>query len=173
MCFPNHHLDTHKLVLAFLRAVQNLPAADLLPARTGRGTLRSDLLRLELLLLSDDFDLDCIKPLIRSAIADDTDTLIWNQVYNVVTITESTPPPQPIASSVRQTPWLHSTGSFANSSKSHQGVDKVLKLELGPLYVGLPCFCKTYFRRVASLKIAAKAVFKECIRGSNPLFNKR
>jgi len=30
VCFLSHHLDIYKLVLAFLRAVQNLPAADLL-----------------------------------------------------------------------------------------------------------------------------------------------
>ncbi|KAH7007843.1 LOW QUALITY PROTEIN: uncharacterized protein B0I36DRAFT_378718 [Microdochium trichocladiopsis] len=48
-------------------AVQNLPAADLLPARTGRGSLRDDLLRLELSLRSDDFDFDRIKPLLNFA----------------------------------------------------------------------------------------------------------
>ncbi|KAJ3453176.1 hypothetical protein MRS44_018831 [Fusarium solani] len=59
--------DLRKLVLAFLSVAQNLPAARLLPARTGRGTLRSDLLQLELSLDSNDFNLDRIKPLLRLA----------------------------------------------------------------------------------------------------------
>ncbi|KAL2256834.1 hypothetical protein VTK26DRAFT_1045 [Humicola hyalothermophila] len=91
-----------KLVLAFLSAAQNLPAARLLPAATCRGALRSDLLRLELSLELDNFDLDGIKPLLRAALADNyDDALIWDRVYDAVT--ESTPPPRPIASSIQQT----------------------------------------------------------------------
>jgi len=51
-------------------------------------------------------------------------------------------------------------------------VDRVLKLELGPLYVGLPEFRNTYFRRMAGLKAASEAVFKNCTDGSHPLFSK-
>ena len=59
----------------------------------------SDLLRLELSLDSDDFDLDRIKPVLNAALADHLDdTLIWGRVYDAVT--ESTPPPRPIASSL-------------------------------------------------------------------------
>ncbi|KAJ6019364.1 hypothetical protein N7522_001431, partial [Penicillium canescens] len=46
---------------------------------------------------------------------------------------ESTPPPRTIASSLQQTPWLHKTSSFANSSEYRQDVDRVFKSELGPL----------------------------------------
>lgn len=84
---------------------------------------------------------------------------------------ESTPPPQPIASSLQQTPWLHKTSSFANSSEYRQDVDRVLKLELGPLFVGLPEFRKTYFGRVAGLETASEAVFKKCTEGTHPLFS--
>jgi hypothetical protein len=52
-----------------------------------------------------------------------------------------------------------------------QDVDRVLKLELGPLYVGLPEFRNTYFGRVAGLKAASEAVFKNCTDGSHPLFS--
>ncbi|RYP78609.1 hypothetical protein DL769_003170 [Monosporascus sp. CRB-8-3] len=109
--------DIHKLVLALLSTVQDLPAARLLPATTCRGTLRSDLLRLGLSLDSDDFDLELIKPLLEAALADDPDdALIWDQVYQAVT--KSTPPPQPIASSTQQTPLLHNTSRFAESSST-------------------------------------------------------
>ncbi|KAK4097759.1 hypothetical protein N658DRAFT_260604 [Parathielavia hyrcaniae] len=117
-----------KLTRAFLRAAQNLPTTNLLPASTRRGSLRSDLLRLELSLDSDDFDLDLdrIKPVLNAALADHLDdTLIWGRVYDAVT--ESTPPPRPIASSLQQTPWLRNTSSFANSSEHREYVDNVLK----------------------------------------------
>ncbi|OAA74250.1 serine/threonine-protein kinase Sgk2 [Cordyceps fumosorosea ARSEF 2679] len=63
--------DLRKLIAAFLRVVQNHPAADLLPAKTSRGTLRSDLLRLELRLSDNDFDLDRVKPLLKRALTND------------------------------------------------------------------------------------------------------
>lgn len=159
-----------KLVLAFLSVAQNFPAARLLPAGTGRGTLRSDLLRLELSLDSDDFDLDCIQPLLRVALADKPDdTSIWNQVYNAVT--ESTPPPRPVASSIQQTPWRLNTSSFANSSEPRKYVDGVLKEELGPMYVGLRSFYNTYFGRVTDLEMTSEAFFEMCQEGGEPLFD--
>ncbi|KAK0630347.1 hypothetical protein B0T17DRAFT_589894 [Bombardia bombarda] len=51
------------------------------------------------------------------------DAHIWDQVYKVVT--ESTPPPRLITSSVQQTPWAHNTGSFANTSGYRKDVDKL------------------------------------------------
>ena len=85
--------------------------------------------------------------------------------------TEFTPPPQSIASSLQQTPWLHNTSSFANSSEYLQDVNRVLKLELSPLHVGLPRFRETYFGRVAGLETVVESVFKDCLGGSNPLFD--
>ncbi|KAL2175530.1 uncharacterized protein P884DRAFT_286564 [Thermothelomyces heterothallicus CBS 202.75] len=162
--------ELRKLIRAFLRAAQNLPAADLLPATTRRGTLRSDLLRLELSLDSDDFDLDRIKPVLNAALADHLDdALIWDRVYDAVT--EATPPPRPIASSLQQTPWLRNTGSFANSSEHRKYVDSVLKEELGPMYVDLRDFHKTYFGSVRNLETASKTFFEDCLEGSNPLFS--
>ena len=106
----------------------------------------------------------------QSALADDQDdTLIWDQVY--LAVAESTPPPRPIASSHQDTPWSLSTSSFVNSSEYRQDVDGVLKLELGPLYVGLRHFHKKFFGSVRGLETASKAVFKKCKEGSSPLFN--
>jgi hypothetical protein len=51
-------------------------------------------------------------------------------------------------------------------------VDGVFNLELGPLYVGLPRFREIYFGRVVGLDAAAEAVFKDCMGGTNPLFDK-
>ncbi|KAK0631042.1 hypothetical protein B0T17DRAFT_491021 [Bombardia bombarda] len=144
-----------------------LPAARLLRSNSGRA-LFSELSRLNTAITFDDFDLDRIKPLLKSAITGDPDD-VWGQVYKAVT--ESTPPPRAIASSVQQTPWLYNTSGFANSSEYRKDVDRVLRDELGAIYVGLPRFHEAFFGRIAGLKIISEAVFKKCIEGSEPLFS--
>ncbi|KAL7621880.1 hypothetical protein AAE478_007380 [Parahypoxylon ruwenzoriense] len=161
--------DVQDLVLNLLSALQILPAARLLPSRTGHGTLRGDLLRLNSTVGSDDFDSDGIKPLLNVVLTDKPDREIWDTVYN--TVTESTPPPRPIASSLQQTPWLRNTSSFANSSEYRIYVDGVLKEELGPMYVGLRNFHEIYFGDIADLDAISEAFFRQCMEGSNPLFD--
>ncbi|KAI5863991.1 hypothetical protein GGS23DRAFT_596472 [Durotheca rogersii] len=131
------HIDEKELqnlALGLLSALQLTPASHFLPSRLGGKPIFSDLLSLNSAILSNDFNLTRIKPLLRAALADDADdTLIWNHVHKAAA--ESTPPPQSIVSSF-QTPWLHNTGSFANSSEYRRDIDRVLKLELGLLYPG-------------------------------------
>ncbi|KAK0621573.1 hypothetical protein B0T17DRAFT_295605 [Bombardia bombarda] len=133
--------DVQDLVFNLLSALQILPAIRLLRSKTGNGTLRSDLLRLNSAVDSDDFDFDRIKPLLNAALTEKPDSEIWDQVYNAVT--ESTPPPRPIASSLQQTPWLRNTSSFANSSEHRKYMDDVLKEELG-LFEKLSSFAEGY-----------------------------
>lgn len=156
-------------MLLLLLSLKSLPVAGRLHSKTGRGTLQADLLKLIAAVASVDFDLDGITPLLKTTLADDPDdALIWDQVYNVVT--ESTPPPRPIVSSLQQTPWLRNTSSFANSSEYRKNVDGVLKEELGSLYTGLPGFHKTFFESVASLPLASDVIFQKCKEGSKPLY---
>lgn len=49
-------------------------------------------------------------------------------------------------------------------------MDKTLKAELGPLYVGVPGFHQVHFGGVPGLEAASEAVFRECTEGNNPLF---
>ncbi|KAK0615990.1 hypothetical protein B0T17DRAFT_592635 [Bombardia bombarda] len=135
----------------------------------GHTTLQSDLLRLISAVASENFDFDRIKPLLNAALANESDSEIWDQVYNAVA--ETTPPPRPIASSLQQTPWLRNTSSFATSSEYCKYVDEVLKEELGPIYVRLRDFDQTYFGDVADLETASEAFFKQCIKGSDLLFD--
>ncbi|KAK0712345.1 hypothetical protein B0T26DRAFT_741530 [Lasiosphaeria miniovina] len=136
--------DLQNLTLVLLSTLQILPASRLLRSSGSGKNLFSDLSRLNSAVNSDDFDLDSVKPLLRSAITDDNDALIWKEVYNAVT--EPTPPPQPIASSLQQTPWLHNTSSFANSSEFRKDIDRVLRDDI-------------------------RAVFKKCMEGGEPLFS--
>ncbi|KAB5511463.1 hypothetical protein GE09DRAFT_932421, partial [Coniochaeta sp. 2T2.1] len=102
--------DLQNLTLDLLLALQGLRASRLLCSSGSGKNLFSDLSRLNSLVNSDDFELDSIKHLLNAALADDpNDALIWDQVYNAVT--ECTPPPRPIASSLQQTPWLRKSQS--------------------------------------------------------------
>ncbi|KAL2889274.1 hypothetical protein HOO65_030775 [Ceratocystis lukuohia] len=162
--------DRQTLVISLLAAVQTLTASGFLPSKTGHDSLQTDLIRLTSAVASTDFNFDRVKPLLKSALADETDdTLLWDQVYQAVT--EPTPPPRPVASSIKQTPWLHNTSSFVNSSEHRKYVDDVLKAELGSIYVGLCKFHETYFGNVAGLETASETFFKQCQEGSNPLFD--
>ncbi|RYP03599.1 hypothetical protein DL764_005029 [Monosporascus ibericus] len=125
--------DLQNLTLVLLSTLQILPAARLLRSNSGR-VLFSELPKLNAAITSDDSDFDRVKPLLKAALADEPDdALIWDQVSCAVT--ESTPPPRPIASSLQQTPWLRNTSSFANSSEHRKYVDDVLKDELGPMNI--------------------------------------
>ncbi|KAI8966288.1 hypothetical protein F5Y11DRAFT_309959 [Daldinia sp. FL1419] len=161
--------DLRSLSLPLLVSLQNLPVATLLFSKIGHTTLQSDLLRLISAVASENFDFDRIRPLLSVVLTNKADSEIWDQVYNAVT--ESTPPPRPVASSLQQTPWLHNTSSFANSSEHRKYVDDVLREELGPMYVGLHDFHQTYFGDVADLETASEAFFKQCMKGSDPLFH--
>jgi hypothetical protein len=50
-------------------------------------------------------------------------------------------------------------------------VDNVLREELGPIYIDLWDFYKTYFSDVPNLETILKTFFKDCLEGSNPLFS--
>ncbi|RSL45552.1 hypothetical protein CEP51_016063, partial [Fusarium floridanum] len=161
--------DLQNLIVDLLLALQGLRISRLLRASGSGKNLLSDLSRLNAAVNLDDFDLDRVKPLLRLSLTDKpADTLIWDQVYDAVT--ESTPPPRPIASSLQQTPWLRNTSSFANSSEHRKYVDDVLKEELGSMYVGLRHFHNTYFGGVVGLDAVSEAFFDQCVEDSDPLF---
>lgn len=162
-------IELQVITVELLSALQRLPAARKLHSRSGR-TFFSELGRLNSVVTSDDFDLDRIKPLLNAALVDTPDDrLIWEQVSNAAT--EPTSPPRLIVSSLQQTPWRHKTSSFANSSEYRQDVDRVLKLELGSLYVGIHRFREAFFGGVPGLEAASKAVFEKCMESNNPLFS--
>ncbi|KAH8655712.1 hypothetical protein BX600DRAFT_552924 [Xylariales sp. PMI_506] len=68
------------------------------------------------------------------------------------------------------TPWKYNTSGFANSSEYRQDVDKILREEPGPLYVGIHNFYEALFGGVVGLEPASEAVLKKCMERSDPLF---
>ncbi|OAA41678.1 serine/threonine-protein kinase Sgk2 [Metarhizium rileyi] len=162
--------DLQNLSIDLLLGFQNIRASCLLYSSRNGKILLSDLIRVISTVNSGEFQFDYIKPLLEVALADNLDdALIWNHVDNF--ITKTTPPPQEITSSIQQTPWSQNTSSFVNSSELRQDVDRVLKQELGPLYVGIPNFYDTFFKGVLDLEIVAETVFSKCTKGDNPLFS--
>jgi hypothetical protein len=162
--------DLQELTLDLLSALQSLRVSRILPSSGSSKNLYSDLLRLNASVNSNDYDLDRIKPLLHTVIAEkNVDALVWKQVYAAVA--ETTTPPRTIASSIQQTPWLHSTAGFVNSSEYRKDVDRVLKEELGAMYVGLPRFHDTFFGAIPELDRASELVFKKCLDGDDPLFH--
>jgi hypothetical protein len=142
-----------------------------LPSNSGNKNLLSDLLRLNSAVNSDGFDIEQFLPLLNAILRIEPNKIIWEKVY--ATITESTPPPQPLPLHIQQTPHLRNTSSFTNLSKHRKYVDNVLKEELGPLYVRIPSLYKAFFRGVEGLKEASAVVFKKCKEGDNPLYTEK
>ena len=66
---------------------------------------------------------------------------------------------------------MRNTSSFANSSEHLKYVEDVLKEELGGLtQARVPGFYDAYFGEITGLEPAAKAVFRKCTEGNNPLY---
>jgi hypothetical protein len=162
--------DLQKLFLSLLFALVSCEVSTKLPSKTGDDTLEKDLLRIIAAATSEDYDLSRAIPLLKLGLrTEPSDGLIWDQVYDLVG--DPAPPPRAVASSLQQTPWRYTTNSFANSSESRQNVDKHLRMELGPIYVGLRRFYEVFFERIDGLENAAKTVFEKCMEGPEPLFH--
>ena len=88
----NSHTDIQTLTIGLLSALLTLPAIRFLRSKTSHGNLSSDLLKLISAVTSDNFHFDRIKPLLTAALTDNRDNaLIWDQVYNAVTESLTSP----------------------------------------------------------------------------------
>jgi hypothetical protein len=124
--------------------------------------------RLSTDVVSENYELDRVLPLLKAAVNKADDSTIWNHVKSA--IAEAAPPPRSIASTLQQTPWLPNTSNFPNSSEHRKHVDGILKAELGHLYVGIPKFWDKYFGGVDELEAASEVFFEQCRRGARPMF---
>jgi hypothetical protein len=140
-----------------------------LPSANGQKNLLSDLLRLNGLISSNEFEVDRFKSLLGAVLDKESDDIIWGQLY--ATVRESTPPPRTLPL-LDQTPYLHTTGSLVNSSEHRSNFDGILKEELGPVYIGIPGFHDALFGQIKGLHDTAAAVFARCKEGPHPQFTK-
>ncbi|KAK7188810.1 hypothetical protein PSPO01_04919 [Paraphaeosphaeria sporulosa] len=151
-------------LLNLIYALQGLPITCLLPSKSNSVNLFGDLLELSSAVNSCNFDIRYIIPLLRAVLNNEPNKVIWDNAYAAVTaftafiVTIPTTPllsAPSLAASFQQTPWLHNTGSFANSTKHRKYMDDVLKEELGPLYIRVPGFFDAYFGSVPGLESVA------------------
>jgi Fungal protein kinase len=164
------YIDLKDLVLNLILALQGLPAARLLRSPNSRDTLKIFLLRLSPLVESGEFDIRSAIPLLTKVLDKAQDVDIWDAVYDLVTITESTPPPRPLPY-LNRTPISFNTGSLANTSEYRKYFDSALKDELdSSLYVDVPGFFDAFFGGVTGLQSLAEVVFKKCQEGEDPLY---
>ncbi|KAJ1335617.1 Fungal protein kinase [Microdochium nivale] len=160
--------DLKSLISFLLLTLCSLPAAYQLRAPS-RGFLSIELQRLAVAVVTNDFDLSRLTPLLKAAVADEPDdSEIWKGASEAVT--EYTPPPRSIASALKQTQWLRNTSSLANSSEYRRDMDMMLKQELRHLYVGIHRLPEVFFGRISGLHDASQRVFIKCKEGSEPLF---
>ncbi|KAI3572201.1 hypothetical protein IWW34DRAFT_824472 [Fusarium oxysporum f. sp. albedinis] len=128
------------LSLPLLFTLQSHTASGFLFTNTSHGTLRSVFLRLISAAASDNFDFDHVKPLLKSALAIEPDTL-----------TGIEPMTLPHGCAIQ--------AAFANLSEHRKYVDYALKPELGSIYAGLRRFHDAYFgpradcRRLGSTEV--------------------
>ncbi|KPM39101.1 hypothetical protein AK830_g7452 [Neonectria ditissima] len=154
--------------LLLLSVIHALPATRRLYSIRGTS-LFTEVPKLSTAVGYSNFDLNHLTPLLKAVLADKpNDSDIWGEVARAVI--EVTPPLQLIESSFQQTPWQHNTSSFANSSEYRRDIDRVLKQELGSLYVGLRQLPEVFFGRVPGLDAASKVAFTKCTQGNDPLF---
>jgi hypothetical protein len=156
------------LYLDLILALQALPASRVLRSISGSRNLFSDLLRLGAAVNSDDFDCERLIPLLGAVLNKESDDAIWDKVYTAAA--ESTPPPSSLPF-LGQTPYLHTTSSFVNSSEHRKYVDTILKEELGSIYIGIPDFYDAYFGNVDGLEEAGAAVLRRCKEGHRSLYD--
>ncbi|RDH29332.1 hypothetical protein BDQ94DRAFT_182351 [Aspergillus welwitschiae] len=159
--------DIQSLTLQFLLVLEHSAICDL-TTRYSRATALNDIHKLKSAVLSETIDPSRLRPLLTSAIACTPDSDVWECLHGAVP--GYTTPRREIASPSQQTPWSYNTSSLANSSEFRQDIDRVLKAELGALYVGLPHFHSTFFGGVSGLQAASHAVFTICTEGKDALF---
>ncbi|GAP86527.1 putative serine threonine-protein kinase Sgk2 [Rosellinia necatrix] len=148
--------ELQNLCLNLLSTLCNLPAIRQLPSASGIGNLRQDLLKLTSAVASNAVNYGQVKPLLDAVLTRRSDVEIWEQVYHAVT--ESTPPPQTPVSSSLQT------------SSVCVNMDRILRDELGVMYVDVPNFYEAFFGHITSLEIASTEIFQNFTDEKPPLF---
>ncbi|KAL2813163.1 hypothetical protein BJX63DRAFT_443206 [Aspergillus granulosus] len=163
--------ETQLLMVSLIAALLYLPDIESLPSASGRDNLLSDLLKLNIWIGSNNFEVCQSKLLLKAVLDKQPDSIIWDQLYTIVR--ESTPPPLPSAPQLLdQTSCLRTTSSLINSSEYRSNFDDILEEELVSIYIGVSGFHDAFFGQIQGLQDTAAAVFAKCKEGENPLFTK-
>ena len=108
-----NNIEAQDLLIPLVSALQTLQTSRHLPPCRGGKNLLDNLLKLMTAFAANSVNVERMLPLLRAVIRRESDVVIWDSVY--AAIRESILPSH-LASSVQQTLWHRSTGSFANTS---------------------------------------------------------
>ncbi|KAF1997507.1 hypothetical protein P154DRAFT_524707 [Amniculicola lignicola CBS 123094] len=136
--------DVRNLLIRLFFILQALPAAEHLRSKTGRESLRSDLLSFASTVLSSDFDLKSVLPLFQHIFDQAPDQKIWDAVIALVTL-KATPP---ILSSalLLDTPLKSTSSSQRANEQTHDDIDERILQEInGCVYKDTGGFYEKYF----------------------------
>ncbi len=140
------------LVLDLILALQNEPAARILPSRNGHGTLLGDLSGHITLVDSNNFDIISAIPLVERVINNAPDVEIWSAVFKLIAQTrpKAITPPTAFESAVFDTPLRSSSASQRGIEQTHDEVDQRILEELaGRVYYDVGGFHERYFEEKA------------------------
>ncbi|KAF2787657.1 hypothetical protein K505DRAFT_379435 [Melanomma pulvis-pyrius CBS 109.77] len=136
--------DVRNLWIRLFFILQALPAAEHLRSKTGRESLRSDLLGFASTVLSSDFDLKSVLPLAQHILDQAPDQNIWDAVIALVTL-KTTPPSLPSALSL-DTPLKSTSSSQRANEQTHDDMDERILQEInGCVYKDTGGFYEKYF----------------------------
>ena len=150
--FPLTHVGLQNLALDLISALQILPASRILRSSTGNKNLFGDLSRLNSAVNSDDFNIKQVTPLLKAAISNESDDIIWDEAYAAVT--QSTPQARwsnattsiVSSSAAFDTPLRSSSASQRGIEQTHDEVDQRILEELtGRVYYSVGEFFERYF----------------------------
>ncbi|CAM6004313.1 unnamed protein product [Sphagnum balticum] len=143
---------TKNLLLDLILALQNQPAARILPSRTGDRTLASDLAILYSRVDSNQLEIASAIPLVRCMVRNGSDgptwsdADLWQKVFAFITHTTAASRPTTYEKADVDTPLRSSSASQMGMEQTHDDVDQRILEELtGRVYYDVEGFFERYF----------------------------
>lgn len=154
--------DSKKVMLRLIVALQNLPAADLLPSPSGRGTLFDDLSKFNSVVHSDHHVIISVFPLLEKVIEAAVDEDIWQAVSTLVASRAT--PPMVSNKATFDTPLKSTSSSYQGSEQTHKEIDPRILQEIdGCVYQNIKGFYKKYFEEKSW-----SATVEKIVRAADP-----
>ncbi|KAI9770216.1 MAG: hypothetical protein M1839_003244 [Geoglossum umbratile] len=134
------------LVLKLILALQDLPAAWVLPSKNATGVLLDDIVRLPPRVISGKFDVPQTVTLCERVVSNASSTDIWGAVYDLVTESKATTPPTVFNKATLDTPFKSTSGSQQGTEQTHGDIDdRILQEVDGCTYNNTGGFYEKYF----------------------------
>ncbi|KAL9098225.1 MAG: hypothetical protein Q9163_006079 [Psora crenata] len=137
--------DVKVLIVDLISELQRLPAARILPSRSGLGTLAGDLAIFYSRLDSNEVEVESAVPLLDQIIKTAPDSDIWHAVYTLVSKFRTTPPTI-LGKAPPDTPYKTTSSSLQGSEQLHRLLDERILQEVnGCVYTDMKGFYEKYF----------------------------